>query len=43
MLSIVEGMMIVTVSGTLQLLHGSEVAASSQVMAGSSLVLIRVN
>lgn len=42
MLSIVEGMMIVTASGTLKLLHASENATSTQVMAGTSLVLTKV-
>jgi hypothetical protein len=33
---------VVTVAGDLQLLHRSEVAFSSQVMAGSNLVLEKV-
>lgn len=39
---VIEGVLVVTVSGDLQLLHGSEVAASSQVMAGTSLILEQV-
>lgn len=39
MLVIVEGLMIVTVSGTIELYHASEVAAATTVMAGSSLIL----
>lgn len=43
MLTIIEGMMIVTVSGNLELYHASEVAAATTVMAGSSLVLTKVD
>lgn len=42
MFIIVEGMMVVTVSGSLELYHGSEVAAASTVKAGSSLMLVKV-
>lgn len=42
MLMVMQGLMIVTASGDLQLYHASEVAASSQVMAGSCLRLTRV-
>jgi len=42
MLWIVEGTMIVTVSGDLQLNHASEVAAASTVKAGSSLMVVQV-
>lgn len=41
MMMIVEGMMIVTVAGNLELYHASEVAASSTIKAGSQLVLIK--
>lgn len=41
MLTIIEGLMVVTVSGDLQLYHGSEVAAQSTVKAGTSLILTR--
>lgn len=41
MLSIVEGMMIVTASGTLKLLHASENSNSTQVFAGTSLILTK--
>lgn len=41
MLMIIEGMMIVTVSGDLELWHASEVAAASTVKAGTSLILTR--
>lgn len=39
MLMRIEGIMIVTVAGDLELWHGSEVAAASTVLAGSSLIL----
>lgn len=39
---VIEGVLVVTVAGDLQLLHGSEVAASTQVMANTSLVLERI-
>ena len=39
MMMIIEGMMIATVSGNIELWHGSETAASTQVMAGSNLIL----
>jgi hypothetical protein len=41
MLMVIEGLFICTVSGDLQLYHGSEVAAASTVKAGSSLILTR--
>jgi hypothetical protein len=42
MLMIIEGVAVVTVSGDLQLYHGSEVAFASTVKAGSSLRLTKV-
>lgn len=39
---IIEGTMIVTVSGNIELWHGSETAASTQVMAGSALLLTQL-
>lgn len=39
MYTIIEGLMVVTVEGNLELWHGSEVAASSTVKAGSTLTL----
>jgi hypothetical protein len=42
MLVIVEGLIIVTAGGDLELWHASEVAASSQIMKGSSCVLTQV-
>ena len=41
MLMIIEGLLICTVSGNMQLYHGSEVAAASTVKAGTSLILTR--
>ena len=41
MLAVIEGLVIVTVDGDLELWHGSEVAAQSTVKAGSSLILTR--
>lgn len=41
MLVVIEGLIIVTGSGDLELWHASEVAASSTVKAGSSLILIQ--
>lgn len=41
MLTIIEGLFICTVSGDLQLYHGSEVAANSTVKTGTSLILTR--
>lgn len=41
MQAIIEGLMVVSVSGSLQLSHASEVAAASTVKAGTSLILIR--
>lgn len=43
MLYIIEGYMIVTANGDLELKHASEVAASSQVMAGTSLELKKMS
>lgn len=40
-LYIIEGLIIVTVSGDLELWHGSETATSTTVKAGSSLMVIR--
>lgn len=40
-LGTVEGVMVVTASGDIQLYHGSEGAVNTSVMAGSSLVVIR--
>lgn len=42
-LHVIEGIIIVSTSGDLELWHGSETAASTQVMAGSSLILTRVS
>lgn len=42
MLMIIEGLCIVTVSGDLQLYHGSEVAAQSSVMPGTALIVRQV-
>lgn len=41
MLMIIEGLFICSTSGTLELYHGSEVAAASTVMAGSSLMVLK--
>jgi len=41
MLMIIEGLMIVTASGDLQLLHGSETANATTVKAGTSLILTK--
>lgn len=41
MLMIIEGLMIVTVSGNIELWHASEVAAASTVKAGSSLIVTK--
>lgn len=41
MLMVIEGMMVVTVAGNLELWHGSEVAAASTVKAGTSLILTK--
>ena len=41
MLAIIDGFIIVTADGNLALWHASEVAASSQVMAGTQLILTR--
>lgn len=42
MFMILEGMMIVTVAGNLELYHGSEVAAASTVKAGTSAAVLKV-
>ena len=42
MMEVIEGLMVVTASGNIALWHGSEVAAASTVMAGSSLVVTKV-
>jgi hypothetical protein len=42
MLAVIEGTMVVTTTGEIELWHASEVAASSQVMSGSNLVVERV-
>lgn len=42
MFMVIEGMLKVTAAGVLRLMHASEVAAASTVMAGSSLVAIKV-
>lgn len=42
MYAILEGTCVVTDSGTLKFWHGSEVAAQSSVMVGSSLILTRI-
>jgi hypothetical protein len=41
MLAVIEGYIIVTAAGDLELWHASEVAAASTVKAGSSLILQR--
>ena len=41
MLTIIDGLMVVTVAGNIQLYHGSEVAAQSTVKAGTSLFLTK--
>ena len=41
MLVLIDGIMIVTVAGNIELWHASEVAASSTVKAGSSLILTK--
>jgi len=41
MLMIIEGVMVVSASGNIQLWHGSENANSTQVMAGTSLILTK--
>ena len=43
MLMVIEGTLVVTNSGQLELNHASEVAASSQVMADTLLELHKVN
>lgn len=43
MLMIIEGLVVVSVSGDLQLYHGSEVAAPSTVKTGSSVIITKVN
>jgi len=43
MLAIIEGVMVVSDGGDLELWHASEVAAASTVMAGTSLILTKTN
>ncbi len=43
MLVIIEGMMVATTSGDLELWHGSEVAAASTVKPGTSLIITKTN
>ncbi|MDB5222479.1 MAG: hypothetical protein JWN83_1146 [Chitinophagaceae bacterium] len=43
MLMIIEGLVVVTVSGDLQLYHGSEVAAATTVKTGSTVIITKVN
>jgi len=43
MLMVIEGIMVVTKTGTFNLQHASEVAAASTVKAGSSLVVTKTN
>ena len=42
MLTIIEGLAVVTVSGNLELWHGSEVAAATVVKANSALILTKI-
>lgn len=42
MMMIIEGLMVVTVGGNIELYHGSEVAAESTIMANSALILTKV-
>lgn len=42
MMIVLEGIVIVTVSGTMELYHASETAAATTVKAGSSLMLVKV-
>lgn len=42
MLMIIEGTFVCTVTGDLELWHGSETAASTTVKAGSSLILQKI-
>ena len=41
-LTVIKGLIVVTVSGNIELYHGSEVAAASTVMADSSLILTQI-
>lgn len=43
MLTVIEGMLVCSTSGTLELYHGSEGALQTSVMAGSSLIVKRIN
>jgi hypothetical protein len=43
MLATIEGLIIVTASGDLELWHGSETATASTVMAGTSLILTKTS
>ena len=42
MMMIIEGLMVVTVSGNIELYHGSEVAATSTIKANSALILTKI-
>ncbi len=42
MLMIIEGLCVVSVSGNLQLYHGSEVAAQSSIMTGTALIVRQI-
>mgnify|MGYP001566972366 CR=1 FL=1 len=42
MLTIIEGLMVVTVSGNIELYHGSEVAAATTVKKDSALIIIKI-
>lgn len=42
MLTIIEGLIVVTATGNIELYHGSEVAAATTVMANSALILTRI-
>ena len=43
MLMIIEGLVVVSVSGDLQLYHGSEIAAATTVKTGSSVIITKIN
>ena len=42
MMMIIEGLMVVTVAGNIELYHGSEVAAASTIKQNSSLILTKI-
>ena len=42
LLTIIEGLMVITVAGNIELYHGSEVAAATTVKQASSLILIKI-